>query len=133
MKTNKARYLLDTSFVIDYLHGVSFANAFANEAGIRGGKSHISVISKIEVLSFNKYSKEERFGVRLFLDRFPCVPLNEAVEELTIDIRSAFRLKLPDAIVAASAVHMNAILVTSDKRLAATSFPGLCTVNPQSR
>ncbi len=133
MKTDDARYLLDTNFLIDYLHGASFANAFASEVGIRGGKSHISVVSKIELLSFKKYSKEERFGIRFFLERFHCIPLSETVEELTIDIRSASRLKLPDAIIAAAAVSMDAILVTRDKRLAATSFPGLRTVNPQSR
>ncbi|MDL2317062.1 PIN domain-containing protein [Desulfovibrio sp. OttesenSCG-928-A18] len=73
--------------------------------------------------------EEETFIVYLLGD-VTIVPLNPDVEEAAIRLRRATRRKMPDAIVAASAVVSGATLVTCDRELAATDFPGLVAINP---
>ena len=45
--------------------------------------------------------------------------LDEQVKDNTVRLRRMHRLRLPDAIIAASAVAHNAILLTNDQRLLA--------------
>lgn len=130
MGMNEARYLLDTSFVIDYLATVPCAASYF--AGIVDSGLFASVVTRIELLCSASVTRKNNTGILRFLDNIGIVPLTPEVERHAIAIRRATGKKLPDAIIAASAVAMDAVLVTSDKRLAATSFPGLRTVNPQS-
>ncbi len=51
------------------------------------------------------------------------VELNPDVVERTIELRRSERLKTPDAIIVATALHLGVPLVTADKRL--THIPGL--------
>lgn len=124
------KYLLDSNFIIYYLSGAEFAINYFDE--IVDNELYLSVISKIEVLSFSSYAGESDQDTRLFLEPFQIVPLDGAVEDLTVAFRRVCRRKLPDAIIAASAVHIGATLVTSDRQLAKATFPGLRVVNPMS-
>ncbi len=130
MGMNEARYLLDTSFVIDYLATIPCAASYFT--GIVDSGLFASVVTRIELLCSASVTRKNNTGILRFLDNIGIVPLTPEVERHAIAIRRATGKKLPDAIIAASAVAMDAVLVTSDKRLAATSFPGLRTVNPQS-
>jgi predicted nucleic acid-binding protein len=38
--------------------------------------------------------------------------LNNKIADLSIDLRRNFKIKLPDAVIAATAIHNNLILVT---------------------
>ena len=63
------------------------------------------------------------------LSTFTIVPLYDAVKNIAIEIRRSGlpRPKLPDAIVAATAVLLDAALVTQDRKLLALQWPGLHT------
>lgn len=125
------RHLLDSNFIIDYLDGAEFAAKYFQT--IVDDELYMSVITRIELLSFGGCSDEEvERGILRFIDRFQVIPLHKPVEKLTVAIRRATRRKLPDAIIAASALHAGATLVTSDNRLASTSYPDLHIVNPMS-
>ena len=91
-----------------------------------------SVITRMELLSFHGITSEEEKQIRDFLDAVAIVPLNADVEETAIRLRRATRLKMPDAVVAASAVVSKAVLVTYDRELVDTVFPGLVTHSPDS-
>ncbi|CAK7069378.1 MAG: hypothetical protein DELT_01813 [Desulfovibrio sp.] len=122
------RLLLDTNFIIGYLLEkeplVAFLVRYANF------ELYASVITKLELLSYHALSDQDETEFKSFLNNVAIVPVNDEVQATTIMFRRATRKKLPDSIVAASAISMNAILVTSDRELAATAFPGLRTVNP---
>ncbi len=103
-----ARYLLDTNAII-YLVNGRLASPLPD------GKYSISVITEIELLSFPGLPEEEEQRIRdllLVLDR---VQLSDAVRDLTIRLRRKNRLKLPDAVIAASALAQQAILLTNDQ------------------
>ena len=110
------RFLLDTNAVI-YL--VSGRLVFP----LPEGQYSVSIITEIELLSFSGLSAEEEQKIRellLLLDR---VHLTDAVRDETIKLRRKNRLKLPDAIIAASALTHDAILLTNDQAFA--SIDGL--------
>lgn len=110
------RYLLDTNAII-YLVSGRLVLPLPN------GKYSVSIITEIELLSFSGLSVEEEQKIRdllLLLDR---VHLTDAVRDETISLRRENRLKLPDAIIAASALIHDAVLLTNDQ--AFTSIEGL--------
>ena len=77
----------------------------------------ISIISYMEVLSFNFLSSEEEKFVRNLLQEFFIIEINREIAEKTIQIRRKYKTKLPDAIICASAAVVNAILITADTQL----------------
>lgn len=78
----------------------------------------ISIISQIEFLAFLKLSEHDRLLFKEFCSRIEIVNLhsnNIALIERILQMRITYKLKLPDSIIAASAIQSNAILITDDK------------------
>lgn len=69
-------------------------------------------IVRIELLSFSELDKEEERKIRELLDQFEVIPLTSPIEELTIGLRRTSATKIPDAIIAATALALGATLVT---------------------
>jgi hypothetical protein len=59
------------------------------------------------------------------IDSIERLPLNDAVANGTIDLRKRVGLKLPDAVIAATALQWGAVLITNDSRM--NDIPGLKT------
>jgi predicted nucleic acid-binding protein len=88
-----------------------------------------SIIVRMELLSKRNMKDEEEERILEFLDDLTVIPLNETIEKKAIEIRRAVAIKLPDCIVAATAIVLNAILLTDDHHLLNLSWPGLRTQN----
>lgn len=113
---NGERYLLDTNAVVSLLRGDTAIVSQLKSAAWIG----ISVISQIEFLAFTGLSDSDRALFAEFLRRFHVVGLNGDATELInqiVQVRQAHRLKLPDAIIVASALTMRASLVTGDQQV----------------
>ena len=78
----------------------------------------VSVVTEIELLSFPGLSIEEEAGVRALLAAFRIIPLDESVKNETIRLRRSLRLRLPEAIVLATAVVAGSELLTNDRDFA---------------
>lgn len=102
------RYLLDTNAVIYPLNG-----RLAYPLSV--GQYSVSIITEIELLSFSDLSDGEGQKIRDFLVLLDRVRLTDAVRDETIRLRRKNRLKLPDAIIAASALTHDATLLTNDQ------------------
>jgi predicted nucleic acid-binding protein len=87
------------------------------------GLYYISVISEIELLSYPNLSAKEEGDIRDFLSKIETVGLRSDVTEAAIAFRRQHRMKIPDAIVAASASVSNAVLLTNDATL--LKLPGI--------
>ena len=87
------------------------------------GEYFISIISEMELLSYPSLSEPEQAKIRNFLSAITVVSLTEEVRTLAIGLRRQHLLKLPDAIVAATALSLEAQLVTNDAKL--LRVPGL--------
>lgn len=102
--------LLDTNILIDYLNGIPAAK----EEIDRYQRPLISVITWMEVL-VGAHPPEEA-TVRAFLRRFDCVAIDSYIAGAAVTLRRSRRLKLPDAIIHASAQVAGALLVTRNTK-----------------
>jgi hypothetical protein len=60
---------------------------------------------------------QQRYWLELFINDIQVVGLSNTIKEKTIELRQQYRLKLPDAIVCATALVEQVILLTNDKGL----------------
>ncbi len=103
--------MLDTNVVLYFLGGRLVAP-------LPAGKYFVSVITEIESLSYSPISASEEAQIRNFMANITVVAIEVKIKELTIALRKKYRLRLPDAIIAATAQSLNAILLTNDSTLA---------------
>lgn len=85
----------------------------------------ISVISEIELLSFPGLSSAETTQIVSLLAQMTVVGLEDAVKAKAIQLRRNHKLKLPDAIILASAAVHGCQFITNDRRL--SKIPGVTT------
>ncbi len=105
-------FLIDTSTVSIYLQGRYEAETSAFIDGIVRSKLLLSFITKIELLSYNPpYSDEKvvayKQNVIGFVGEATVIGMRDEIIEEAIRIRKTVKLKLPDAIIAATAMCMN--------------------------
>ncbi len=105
------RYLIDTNAVIDYL-GNGFPPAGMDFMhGVMDNIPAISVITKIELLGFNTNPLHYQI-LESFVQDAQVFDLTEGVVESCIKIRKEHKTKLPDAIIAATAIENKLELIT---------------------
>jgi predicted nucleic acid-binding protein len=103
--------LLDSNVIIGYLAGNIPAPGMAVVSGIVDTGIHISVISQMEVLRFNDTAENEQI-LADFVNAAVIHSLSELVVHRTIALCKQSRIKLPDAIIAATALAEHFALVT---------------------
>lgn len=122
------KYLLDTNIVIGYTKNAHSLVDFINQR--EGAAFYLSVITRIELLSFSGQEPEDERAIKDFLADLNIISLHGKIEKATVEIRKATKLKLPDAIIAATSWVIGATLVTLDRRLANIDWPGLRVIVP---
>lgn len=105
-------YLLDTNTIIYYLQAALPEKAMQQLHTIVDEQPLISVITKIELLGFNKATAEEQTITETFINAALLFHLDDAVINQTIALRKQHRIKLPDAIIAATAIVYDLTLIT---------------------
>jgi predicted nucleic acid-binding protein len=104
-------YLFDSNIFIYHLNGQLNDRATQLLGDGISGDGAYSIISKIELLGFNQ-SYEQEVQARYLLSRLQEIELSSAIAEETIQLRQSRKIKLPDAVIAASALVLNLTLVT---------------------
>lgn len=114
-----APVLFDSNILIDYLSSRAPARAELDRHSNRA----ISIITWIEVMAGSTASDEDR--TREFLLDFATLPLTIEVADLAVKIRRTRTLKLPDAIILATAESAGRVLVTRNTRDFPAGTPGV--------
>lgn len=104
-----AKYLLDSTVIIDHLNGIRQATEWLARLG--RGEALISVITRAEVLV---KAGEKWEQVTAFLDEYGCLSISADEADLAAGIRNRYRLKLPDAFQVVFAQNEELALVTRD-------------------
>ncbi|MCB0596754.1 MAG: type II toxin-antitoxin system VapC family toxin [Lewinellaceae bacterium] len=99
--TNIALYLLDGDLTIAEL--------------LNGQDVYLSFISELELLGFQDLEEGELSLIKEFLDSCIIVDLNEPIKRITVELKQSHKIKLPDAIIAATSLYMNIPLISADK------------------
>ncbi len=111
--------VFDTNILIDYLSGYKEAE---KEISLYK-ESAISIISWMEI--WVGVEKEEEQVVQSFLSSFTLLQVTEEIAEEAVLLRKKYKLRLPDAIIWASATHQGWTLVTRNTKDFKNSFPGI--------
>lgn len=109
---NGIKYLADTNCFIYLLDAHPLFSSFLQDTWA------FSYITEIELLSKSSLSTDQENIIKSVLST--CVKINHAqlISDLAIDIRKKYKVKLPDAIIAATAQSLNIPLLTTDKGFA---------------
>jgi predicted nucleic acid-binding protein len=120
----------DTRFVLDSCACINFLNKKIPSLPL--GDLFISVMTRMEILAKPDHTAESEKEARDFLKKVMVVPLLGAIESVATAIRrkGSPRPKLPDAIVAATAVILDAQLITTDEKLRRLLWPGFNAALP---
>jgi len=111
--------LFDTCILIDYLNGVDAAK----KELVRYEYRAISVITWMEVLV--GASAEEDETIRAWLGSFDVIALNSAIANRAVELRKAKRVRLPDAIVWATAQVQSLLFVSRNTKDFSADEPGI--------
>jgi tRNA(fMet)-specific endonuclease VapC len=110
------RCLLDTNAVVSLLRGQGKLLALTKQARWVA----ISIITEIEFRSFPDLAHDDAQLFAEFLQRVHVIDLahhDASLLDKVVALRRTHRLRLPDAIVVASALTHDAFLITADRQL----------------
>ena len=102
--------VFDTNILIDYLNGIEQAKDEIN----RYSHILISSITWMEVLVGT--TKDNEAITRAFLSRFEQIPVSSEIAEKAVSVRKELKIRLPDAIIKATADCENALLVSRNTK-----------------
>ncbi|WP_269514836.1 type II toxin-antitoxin system VapC family toxin [Brevundimonas subvibrioides] len=111
--------LFDTNILIDHLNAAPEADAEIDRYDDRA----ISIITWIEVMA--GADAELADPTRTYLDGYSIVALDDPIAERAASIRQSRRMKLPDAIIWATAQTTGRLLVTRNTKDFPADDPGV--------
>lgn len=106
---NGRNLLADTNFLIRFLNGDARVQPIVLDNEI-----FFSFINELELYAKHGLSAEEEAGIASLVAGSTVLPYEPAMKEIVIQIRRAAKVKLPDAIIAATAIFHSLPLLTSD-------------------
>jgi len=106
---NGNNFFVDTNFLIYLLHGHPSVIPYLNN------NYFISEITEMEMLGVKNISVHTLRIRKELIENCYIINFNTDIKETAISIKQKIQVKLPDAIVAASAIYMGLPLITADK------------------
>ena len=123
-----AGVLADTNTVIDFLDN---ALPPAANAVLDANTHGISVNTRIELLGWSGATGDQLTRLANYIDRSEVFPLLEAIILQTIELRRHHRIRLPDAVIAATALVHDLPLYSRNMR-DFTGVPYLTVIDPHT-
>lgn len=111
------KYLLDTNFILGMMKSESAVLDALALNDILVDACAYSAVTRMELLGFPGISSEEEALVRVRLAQMTYVPITVPIEDAAIRLRRLRKIKLPDALIAATALHHELELLTLDSAL----------------
>lgn len=113
--TNILIYILEENPAVKSILNFSFA---------------VSFISEMELLGKHRISSREVDAINALLSDCEIVSMNELIKKTVISLKQTQKLKLPDAIIAATAITLGIPLITADKSLSKIKDLNCLIVHP---
>lgn len=122
-------YLIDTNAGIDYIGETMPSGGLAFMDEVIDKEYSLSVISRIELYAYSKLTEKDKETLDVFTTQSSILNINDFIIEKTIELRKTHKTKLPDAIIAATAIVYDLTLIsrnTSDFK----NIEGLKVIDP---
>lgn len=124
----KGDFLLDTNIILGFLNGHAKINDFFRK-NLKQQVIYASQITRMELLGYPNITTDEESSLKSFLSLIKILPISDVICDQAIILRRKKRLKLPDALIAATAICYDLSLITCDTDLL-NSIETLQSVNP---
>lgn len=122
-------YLFDTNIVINFLETSFSPPAMHFLKQVVDDQCYLSVITKIEALGFKFKNVSEQAIMEAFIDGSTILDLDNAIIDKAIEIRRSKKIRLPDAVIAATAIVSHLKLLTRNTS-DFTNIPDLQIIDP---
>jgi predicted nucleic acid-binding protein len=122
-------YLIDTNAGIDYLGETMPLGGLTFMDQVIDKEYSLSIISRIELYASSKLTEKDEAALDVFTEQSSILNINDSVIDKTIELRRKYKTKLPDAIIAATAIVYDLTLIsrnTSDFK----NIQGLKVIDP---
>ena len=107
---NGKEILVDTNIILYLLTG---SDTLQNL--LQGKDIYLSFITELELIGFKEITSEQEKQISELLVDCSIIPMNKLIKEKYVELRKKYRLKLADAIIAASAIVFDMPIITADK------------------
>jgi hypothetical protein len=104
------KIFIDTNIAIYLLNGDTSLAEILNQKRL-----YLSFITQLELLGYPDLSKQQEQQIEYMLENCVIIDINNEIKQEVIKLRRKCTIKLPDCIVAATAIYMDLPLITSDK------------------
>ena len=108
-------YLIDTNILIYYYDDQLPSKTVEMVDDIFSKSFNISIITKIEFLGWQNYDERQYQKAVLFAEGAQVFFLTESIAKKAIELKRKKRIKLPDAVIAATCLVNNFSLVTRNQ------------------
>jgi len=105
-------FLIDTNILIYYLADAIPEEELPTIEEILRKSFNVSIITKIEFLGWKGHTPEGFEKSKEFISFANVIPLTDEIGDVVIELRRQVSIKLPDAVIAATALVHNLTLVT---------------------
>lgn len=127
------KYLIDTCTVVKYLYEILPPGAISFMDALVDDDCKVSFITKIELLVWNPPIAEDIRIREEFLAGSKIYYINDRIINWAIQIRKATNIKLPDAVIAATSIHNDFVLLSTNDTDFVKVIPlGLKYMNPET-
>ena len=114
---NGVEYLLDTNFILGMLKSAPDVVDAVRTRQLKASQCAFSAVRRMELLGFPGVTPDEESLIRSRLGQLSYLPIEMAIEDRAIALRRTRRVKLPDAIIAATALCHGLELLSLDADL----------------
>lgn len=103
------KLFIDTNIILYLLDGDETLADF-----LQNKQLYILVITEMELLGYKGITAKEEKQIKSFVEECKTVNINNTIKDDTIRIRKTYGNKLPDSIIAATAIYLDTPFVTTD-------------------
>ena len=110
-------FLLDTNFLLGMMKSAPAVQTTLQRLTPLTGQCAYSAVTRMELLGFHGMTEAEETLIESRLRELTYLPIDRRIEDSAIALRRLLRLKLPDALIAATALTHGLELLTLDEGL----------------
>ena len=109
---NGISVVADTNIIVYMLNGNKRIAELLN-----GKEVYLSFVTELELFGKRTLSPAEKKKIQSFLNECIIIDINTSIKRAVINLREQYKLKLPDAIIVATALEYSLPLFTADKQM----------------